>query len=95
MRCAFGLKACNTSCGEISDKAFTATRQDQINEAYIKEMNSPFSSDKPESERIVESAGQTRTCGNLSGKSKVVRCSLGEWQRHAEASGLCKHMRHR
>lgn len=52
---------------KISDKAFAATQQDQINKAYIKEMNSP-PSDKPESEWIVESAGQTRTCGNLSGE---------------------------
>lgn len=96
MRCAFGLKVflfLTYSCWKIIDKAFAITQQDQINKAYIKEMNpsAPFGSDKPESERIVESVRQAQTCGNLSGKSKVVWCSLGEWQKHAEASGLCKH----
>lgn len=89
-----GLKAGNNSCRRISDKPFHTTQQDQINKPYIKEINALFGSDK-DLERTVESAGQMWTCGNLSMKTKVVLRCLGEWQRHAKAFGLCKHMKHR
>lgn len=82
------LAAGNKTSVRSSDKIVTCHCPEQRKMSW----STLFGSVKVSSWERSKKSQRGRACGNLSVRSEVVLHCLGEWQRHAEASGLCKHI---